>query len=83
MKPGIFLTAGFCLLLSAFGGEKENLFLAHTNDNGTPEGRKVPPNCTVRTKTAPFRLRSAHPVLWNTRYISRPIWGTVCICPGP
>ncbi len=61
MKPGIFLTAGFCLLLSAFGGEKENLFLAHTNDNGTPEGRKVPPNCTVRTENGSLQVAFGAP----------------------
>ncbi len=48
MNYRIFSIGGFLLLLSAFAGEKENLFLAHVNENGAPEGRKVPDQCEVK-----------------------------------
>ena len=38
----------FLLLLSTSAEEKSNLFLAHVNENGTPEGRKVPEQCDVK-----------------------------------
>ncbi len=38
----------FLLLLSTFAGEKTNLFLTHVNENGTPEGRKVPEQSEVK-----------------------------------
>ena len=48
MKQRIFSMGAFLLLLSTFAGEKTNLFLAHVNENGTPEGRKVPEQCEVK-----------------------------------
>ena len=51
----------FLLLLSTFAGEKTNLFLAHVNENGTPEGRKVPAQCAVRTAAGKLHITFGAP----------------------
>lgn len=48
MKHSISFAGGFLLMLTAFAGEQENLFLAHANETGVPDGRKIPALSSVK-----------------------------------
>ncbi len=61
MKHWLFSLGTFLLLLTGSAGEPENLFLAHVNENGTPEGRKVPAQCAVRTAAGKLHITFGAP----------------------